>query len=249
MAVSGTTNFTVSRDDVIKAAMRGLSVLEESASPTADSITNASMSLNLIIKNWQKEGIKLWTISEIAIPLSANKLSYSIGPAITTSDFTSDKPMKVMQSFLRNNQVTPPIDIPMQVISRQEYNMLGSKSSVGLINSVYYQPLATNGIITVFMNPDSTTSANYVLYLTVQRQLMDVNVGSDNFDFPSEWFLALKWALMSEMSSDYDKTIQDRTYYDQKALYFKTEVQDSDFEDVAVRFVPDMRMTSSKGFM
>jgi len=65
---------------------------------------------------------------------------------------------------------------------------------------------------------------------------------TDNFDFPAEWFLALKWALMAEIASDYDKTMTERAYYDMKALMLKKEVEDFDVEDVAIRFVPDMRM-------
>ena len=240
MSVSGTTSFTVTRDQVIEAAMRGLSVLEEGAQPSATSVINASMSLNLIIKNWQKDGIKLWTISEIAMPLVASQTTYSIGP--NGCDFTSPKPLKVIQSFLRNTQVTPPIDIPMQVISRQEYNTLGSKLSTGLVNSIFYTPNVTNGVVSVFLTPDSSTATNYVLYMTVQRSLMDMVKPTDNFDFPAEWFLALKWALMAEMASDYDKSLQDRGYYDVKAILLRKELEDFDVEDVAVRFVPDMRM-------
>lgn len=242
MAVSGTTSFTVTRDQVIEAAMRGLSVLEEGAQPSATSVINASMSLNLIIKNWQKDGIKLWTISEIALPLVASQTSYTIGPTGTGSDLVSPKPLKVIQSYLRNVQVTPPIDIPIQVISRQEYNTLGSKFSTGTTNSIFYTPNVSSGVVNVYLTPDLSTVTNYVLYMTVQRSLMDMVKPTDNFDFPAEWFLALKWALMAEMASDYDKSLQDRGYYDVKAILLRKELEDFDVEDVAVRFVPDMRM-------
>jgi len=96
--------------------------------------------------------------------------------------------------------------------------------------------------VNVYLTPDSSTVSNYVLYMTVQRSLMDMVKPTDNFDFPAEWFLALKWALMAEIASDYDKTMQERAYYDMKALLLKKEVEDFDVEDVAVRFVPDLRM-------
>ena len=99
MAVSGTTTFTVTRDQVIEAAMRGLSVLEEGATPSATSIQNASFAINLIIKNWQKDGIKLWTISDIVIPLTSGVTTYTIGPVGTGAMITSDKPLKLVQSF------------------------------------------------------------------------------------------------------------------------------------------------------
>ena len=248
MAVSGTTSFTVTRDQVIESAMRGLSVLEEGATPSATAIQNASFALNLIIKNWQKDGIKLWTISDLVIPLTSNVTTYSIGPAGTGALITSDKPLKLIQSFLRNISVTPVIDIPMQKISRQEYNMLGSKFSTGVTNSVFFNPGTLTSTVTVFLTPDTNTANNYDLYCTVQRPIYDMVKPSDNFDFPSEWFLALKWALMAEMASDYDKTLQDRGYYDAKAMLYKRELEDWDVEDTSVYFIPDVRMAMNRGF-
>jgi hypothetical protein len=242
MAVSGTTSFTVTRDDIIQAAMRKLSVLEEGATPTAASVTSYAFMLNVILKSLQKDGIKLWTVNEIALPLQASKTSYSIGPASTLSDFTSDKPLRVVQAFLRNTGVTPVIDIPMQILSKQEYNILGSKFSTGLINSIYYAPLVSTGNLSVFLTPDSATATNYVLYLTVQRQIMDVNLSTDNFDLPAEWYLPLIWMLTAEMSSDAEKPLQDRAYFDSKALFYKTAIEDFDVEEATVKFIPDLRM-------
>lgn len=247
MPVSGVTSFTVTRDQVIEAAMRGLSVLEEGANPSATAIQNASFSLNLIIKNWQKDGIKLWTVYDLIIPLTSGITTYSIGPVGTGALITADKPVKLIQSFLRNTSTTPNTDSPMQKISRQEYNMLGSKFSTGVTNSVFFNPGTTTSSVTVFLTPDSSTATNYDLYCTVQRPIFDMVKPSDNFDFPSEWFLGLKWALMAEMASDYDKTLQDRAYYDAKALMYKRELEDWDVEDASVYFIPDNRM-NTRGF-
>ena len=67
MATSGTTTFTVTRDQIIEAALRSLSVLEEGAQPSATTLENSSFSLNLILKKWQSEGMKIWTIKEVLL--------------------------------------------------------------------------------------------------------------------------------------------------------------------------------------
>ena len=146
---------------------------------------------------------------------------------------------------MRNNQVSPPIDIPMTIISRQEYNMLGSKSSTGFVNSIFYQPLVSTGVVSLFLTPDSNVATNYTLYMTVKRSIMDVNLSTDNFDLPAEWYLPLIWILTAEMSSDYEKSLQDKTYFDQKALFYKTQIEDYDIEDVSVKFIPDVRSNTS----
>ncbi len=247
MTTSGVTSFTVTRDQVIEAALRGLSVLEEGAQPTATATQNASFALNLIIKNWQKDGIKLWTIDNLVIPLVNGQTFYTIGPDVG-NDVISNRPLKVIQGFLRNTSVTPPVDIPMQALSRQEYNMLGSKASTGTMNSYFFNPKPTYGELEVYLTPDSNTATNYVFYAVVQRPLMDMVKASDNFDFPNEWFMALKWALMAELASDYDKSLQDRSYYDMKSLAYKTSVEDWDVENASVYFVPDVRMGMNRGF-
>jgi len=248
MSTSGSTSFTVTRDQVIQAALRGLSVLEEGAEPTTEATKNASFALNLIIKNWQKDGMKLWTIDDLVVPLVAGQTTYTIGTD-SSNNVVSNRPLKVIQGFLRNLSDAPQyIDIPMQALSRQEYNMLGSKFNTGTINSYFYNPKPTYGELSVYLTPDSNTQTNYELIVTVQRPLMDMIKPTDNFDFPNEWFLALKWALMAELASDYDKSLTDRGYYDAKAVAYKHSAEDWDVENASVFFVPDIRSGMNKGF-
>jgi hypothetical protein len=247
MAVTGTTTFTVTRNQIIEAALRGLSVLEEGGQPSAAALENGSFALNLIMKKWQTNGIKLWTITELTLELDANVTTYTIGPD-SGNDLVTDKPLRLIQSFLRNTSVSPYIDQPMQIISQQEYNLLGSKFSTGTTNSVYYMPYATYGTVSVFLTPDTNTATNYELHLTVQRPIYDITNPNDNFDFPSEWFLALKWALMAELASDYDKNLQDKAYYDSKAMMLQKELEDWDIEHSSTFFQPDVRTGFNRNF-
>jgi hypothetical protein len=337
MAVSGTTTFTVTRDEIISAALRSLAVLEEGAQPSATTLENASFSLNLILKKWQSEGIKLWTVVEYTIPLVANQTAYTIGPS-ALYDYNADKPLRLIQAFLRNmsnttNSVgeisltsagsgytsaptnpasatggngtgagfnltfggnltlgtgyvteialannggsgyavgdvltisgggftTPATvtvdtllnvytDMPMTLISEQEYNILGSKQSQGNVNTVYYKPWRDYGEIKVFLTPNTATATNYNLHLTVQRPIMDITKPNQNFDFPSEWFLALKWAMVAELASDYEKTLNDKQYYEQKALMLKNELMDWDIEWTSTFFQPDVRGGFNRSF-
>jgi hypothetical protein len=330
MAVSGTTTFTVTRDQIIESALRSLAVLEEGAQPSATTIENSSFSLNLILKKWQSEGIKLWTVVEYTVPLVNSQTSYTIGPS-ATYDLNADKPLRVIQAFLRNmtsptngvaeisllsggsGYVSQPsnavavsggtgtgatfnltfsggvatkaaleanggnysvgdvltvlggtyttpvtitvnslyntfIDLPMNLISQQEYNILGSKASQGTTNSVFYKAWRDYGEVSVFLTPNANTSEYYELHLTVQRPIMDITKPNENFDFPSEWFLALKWALVAELASDYEKTLNDKQYYEQKALSLKNELMDWDIEWTSTYFQPDVRGGFNRDF-
>ena len=126
------TSYTVSRDQIIVSALRKLNVLEIGDTPDADTTSNAAFVLNLLLKMWATDGLKLWTIEEWTMPLVANTTRYTLGPGTSTGvkvtntgALTYDKPLKIVQAFLRNTTVTPNLDIPMQTLSQQEYMMLG----------------------------------------------------------------------------------------------------------------------------
>ena len=196
-----TTTYSVTRDQIITAALRKLQVTELGTTPDADTVTNAAQALNIMIKAWQTQGIKLWTVSEYTLPLVAAQRTYTISPS--GSNLTADKPLKVIQAWLRNTSVTPNIDTPLQILSRQEYNILGSKDSSGMINSVWYEPGATVGTLTTYLNPDSTTATNYTLHFIGQKPITDISLSTDVPDFPNEWMQSLVWGLADELAIEY----------------------------------------------
>jgi hypothetical protein len=324
MATSGTTTFSVTRNDIIQSSLRLLGVLEEGTQPTASAIENASMVLNMMLKDWMTDGIKLWTVTELTIPLKANQTSYTIGPS-STYDVNTNKPLRLIQSFLRNvsnttNQVakvsllsggsgytvqptnpvsctggsgsgatfnltytggvvtkalldnsggsnyavgdvltmsggtftTPAtvtvdsllntyIDLPMSILSQQEYNILGSKYNTGTVNSVYYWPYATYGELKVFLTPNSSTSTMYELHVTVQRPIEDITTANQTFDFPSEWFQSLRWGLASEIAVDYGLPLEKLSGVIARAESYKQRLMAWDTEYASTFFQPDIR--------
>lgn len=241
MATSGTTSFSVTRNDIIFASLRLLGVLEEGATPNPTAIENASLVLNMMIKDWMTDGIKLWTTTEITLPLVAGQTSYSIGSE-NTNDLITNKPLRLIQAFLRNLSVDPFIDMPMTLISEQEYNILGSKFSEGAINSVYYKPYVNHGIAKVFLTPNTSTATNYELHLNVQRPIEDISGANQTFDFPSEWYQSLRWGLASELASEYGLTTERISAIISRANSYKERLSAWDTEYNSTFFQPDVRM-------
>lgn len=77
------TSFSVPRDTIISTALRKLQVIELGTTPDANTLSNAAQSLNIMIKAWQSQGIKLWTVQEYPIPLVAGQNTYTIGNSTT----------------------------------------------------------------------------------------------------------------------------------------------------------------------
>ena len=327
MATSGTTTFSITRNDLISASLRGLGVLEEGAQPTANMIENASLVLNMMLKDWMTDGIKMWTVEEYIIPLKTNQTDYTIGPS-SAYDVNKSKPLRVIQAFLRNLSnpnnavgrtsiinggnysvqptnavsvtggagsgatfnltytgsavtgislqasgggyaigdiltvqggtfVTPAtisvdslsntfVDQPLIIVSQQEYNFLGSKFSTGTSNSVQYWPYVDYGTLKVFLTPDDNTSDNYEIHLTVQRAIYDINKANETFDFPQEWYQALRWGLASELILDYGIPDNKAVLITQRAQMYKDRLAAWDTENASTMFQPDMRMASPR---
>ena len=122
---SGTTTFSVTRDDIIKGALRKIGVVAQGESPTSDQLTEASFALNLMVKAWEADGMPLWALRTTAIPLTDGVNAYNIG---TTKTVNTDKPLKVIQAWIRDT--TSNVDVPMRILTKQEYSILGNKTTL-----------------------------------------------------------------------------------------------------------------------
>jgi hypothetical protein len=239
-----TSTYSITRDQVIIAALRKLQVIELGSTPDSATVTNAAQALNIMIKAWMTQGIKLWTVQEYIIPLTAAKTSYTIGSS--GADIIADKPLKLIQAWMRNVSVTPNIDTPLQVISKQEYNILSSKFSSGMINSVFYDPKLTAGTLYTYLTPDTATATNYDLYFVGQRPIYDILLSTDIPDFPNEWMQALVWGLADELSIEYGCPTSQRQEITLKAERYKGDLVDWDVEPNSTFFQMDSRSTGMR---
>jgi hypothetical protein len=250
------STYTVTRDQIITLALRKLGVLEIGATPDPDTIANASMSLNLLIKMMSTDGLKLWKISELIIPITANQTSYVLGGSTSTLMYDSlnptvaitDKPLKAIQGFYRNLQNSPPIDVPVMLISKQEYNILGSKSSTGVANTLFYDPRKLNGVLYVYLTPNLYSQTNLQLHLIAQMPLDDLNSALEVPDFPNEWMNCLVWNLADQMSMEYGVPMNARQEIALRASAYKTQLTDWDVEASSTFFMPDYRSSSNNSY-
>ena len=79
MTTSGTTSFSISRDDIIKGALRKIGVVAQGEVPTQAQYDEGAFALNLLIKAWEADGMPLWALRTTPITLSGGINSYEIG--------------------------------------------------------------------------------------------------------------------------------------------------------------------------
>lgn len=244
MSVTGTTTFTASTQDVIEYSLSKCGALELGVSADSVTLTKYTKQLNMMIKRMITKGVKLWTLTELTLPFTASKTTYIVGPASSgpgTPDLVTDKPMKLMQAWLRNVSVTPNTDIPLQVISQHNYNEFGSKFSISTPNSVYLNVGREQSIVELYTTPDASASSLYQLHLLVQRPLYDVVATTDNLDFPVEWLSALGWSFAEEIMLDFGCSEGRQAAIIRMATKLLEEAESFDTEYNSIFFTPDMR--------
>ncbi len=236
------SNYSVTRDQIIMSALRKLGQVEPSDTSStidADIITNAAQTLNLMIKQWAMDGIKMWTIVELTLPLQASKTTYTIGPS--GYDLAADKPLKLVQAWMRNTQSTPDIDIPLMILSKQQYNVLGSKFSTGVTNSIYLDPNVLYSTVYLYLTPDTNAVSTFEVHMVVQRPLLDISSGTATPDFPNEWMNALVWGLADQMAIEFDVPMNHRQEIMAKAEKYREQASSFAVEAESTLFVPDSR--------
>jgi len=230
MATSGSTDYSQTRDDIIKRALRLIGALAQGESPTTDQVTEAAVALNGLVKAWEADGMPLWAIKERTITLQATTNSYTLN---------TPKPLKVIQAWYRN--VTSNVDVPMRVITRDEYNRLGNKSSAGTPIQVYYEPRRDDGMLHVFPTPSATDAANVSIYIVYQAPFEDFDVATDTPDFPQEWYDAVTYGLACRLAPEYGLPIPDRKTLWQEMTIIKQDALNFGLEEGSIYFQVDRR--------
>jgi hypothetical protein len=74
MATSGSTDFNLTRNQIIIEALEYVGAIYEGETPTAEAVTSAARTLNIIVKAWQTHGLNLWATEWATKTLSASSV-------------------------------------------------------------------------------------------------------------------------------------------------------------------------------
>lgn len=238
---SGTTSYSATRDNIIKRALRIIGAIGQGETPTTNATTEASQALNDLVKEWQADGMQMWKYKlSNAITYVASTKTYTIGVGATGSNQVA--PLKVVQAFNRNTSSN--LDQPLLILTRQEYAILGNKSSTGTPNQVHYFPPGPPstemvGTLTVYPVPDSNAASTLNLYVVGMFPLEDFDAASDLADFPSFYYNALCWGLADQLSYEYGVPFAQQSMISKKAEFHLEKAQGYDHEEGSVYLQPN----------
>lgn len=233
MATSSSYNFNPTRDEIIQSSLRLLGVGHRGESVPADEINDASMALNIMLKSWQADGLQLWKREEKSITLVASQRVYTLGPS---GNVTMQRPLRLLEVVRRDSSN---IDVPLNVLSKNEYWGLSNKFSEGAPVSYHYDPQLTNGDLYLWQVPDTTVAAEYTVEIVYHIPFEDMDSTTDNFDCPTEWLQAIKFGLAVDLAPEYgiDLPQQYRLQKQFDTAYEKALSWDQ--EDTSIFFQPN----------
>lgn len=224
---------------IIQDAYFDAGLLAEGDSLNSNQIATGMRKLTDLINLWQTQGLKLWLNVDTPITLVAGTGTYTLGPS---GSVVMTKPLRVIDAYHLN---ADGIQRPLTPLARSDYVRLSQVNQTGTINSYFVDKQATQLSVFFWLIPDATDAAG-TAHLLLQTQVTNFISVTETMNFPIEWRIALHWGLADEICTGQPAAIMERCQ--QRALAYRTSLEDWDVEDVPVRFAVDSQATRPGAF-
>lgn len=226
-----TYSFSLNRDQVITKALQLVNVIDENETPNANQIASATTSLNMLLKSWANDGLHLWKIRRYEFTLTAGQEKYN------TTTLGVQKPLKLIEAYIHDN--TGNTDVPLTIISRNEYMLLSSKLQQATPNQIYNNVNINDCDFYLFPCPDTNTQTNKKIVYWAQIPFEDSVNATDILDIPSEWTLACAYGLAYILADEYALPERRMASLGNKAEQFRAQAASFDVENSSVFFGPN----------
>lgn len=192
MAISTTRDTTLNATQLITQALRKIQVGVGGETLAAEYLSRGLDALNLMIKQWAVDGVRLWLEEEQAITAVSGTATYTLSP----------RALEVIRAYRRvsNN------DTPVRVVSREEYDRVPNKTIAGAPYMLFPVYGRTSTTVTMYPVPGATEIADALaIYAVIKRQIVDVTAGTEETEFPAQWQSALVHNLAVWMCPEFNK--------------------------------------------
>jgi len=201
------------------------------AGATTISVPNANITVNDYVGIVLDSGVLFWTTcaskiggTQITIPAGGLPTQASSGSELFNYTNKAQRPEVIETAVLRDSSSS---DIPMKLITLQDYDNLSYKQQPGSQSDpsyVYYESQLTNGVLYIDV-PGAADTSKY-LHISYMEPVQDFVNTTDNPDYPQRWYLALAWGLTKQIAPMFN-------------LPFTKDMQDNLNDSLAIAREPD----------
>lgn len=225
---------------IINDAMHDAGYLSEGDNPNSEQLASCQRRLCDIINLWQTQGLKLFLLQGVTIPLVAGQNRYTLAP---TGNVVMARPLQVMEGYILDANSN--IKRPINPLAWSDWMTLSQTTgNDGTISSFFVDKKAAYMDVVFWNTPNTQEAANVAVLLMRQQAPNPYNL-EEHVSFPQEWRIALRWGLADDIATGQPQAIMDRCA--ERATVFREALEDWDVEDTSTRFTPDTRMFGNPG--
>ena len=149
----------------------------------------ARMAANMLCSRWANQGINLWKVDLVTVPLVTGQATYSV----------DSKTVTMLDAYVTNDQTGENIDRIIMPISRTEYASYPNKEQQGFPTVFWFDRLLSP-TVTLWPVPNVDNGPSTLSYYRV-TQLQDSQLSnSTTVDIPYLWLEAFAYALAQRLA-------------------------------------------------
>ena len=225
MTTSGTYTFNPSLGEIVlnayaRCGVRRTAIMQEH-------MTDARFETNLMLASWANQGVNLWEVVLISVPLIQGQTTYTV-PA---------KVVMILDAVIQQNTGTSSqFDRVIMPISRTEYSQTPNKLQQAPPTVFWFDRLI-NPTVTLWPVPDQTSTYTLNYYAVTQIQDAELT-DAQTVDIPYRWLDALAAGLAARLAAIY---APDRMQMlEAKAAQAYTIAATQDTENVPLYIMPGL---------
>jgi hypothetical protein len=154
---------------------------------TQEHMMTSRMAANLMLARWSNQGVNLWAVDLVTVPLVQGQTSYAVDANTVV----------ILDAYIETTAGSQPIDRIILPVSRTEYASYPNKSQQGFPTVFWFDRLLSP-TVTLWPVPDGNEP--YLKYYRV-RQIQDSNfTNAQNVEIPYLWMEAFADGLAYRLS-------------------------------------------------
>ncbi len=190
---------------LITMALRDCGKLAQDAVPDSEQFLDGMQRLADILYFQQTRGLTLWLLEDITVPLIAGQATYTFGPG---GDVETRKPFRVEFGYATDGAQEN--RRPVTPLSYTDYVRLSNVVQTGQVTQYFVNKQLELLYVSLWLVPDATQVSQGSVHLVMRTKAEHLTMLNQSMTFPTEWYLALRWALAAELSTGQSTAIQNR---------------------------------------
>lgn len=184
--------------DQINRALRLNNVIAANEAPNSSDTNISFRALNSMIDLWNTEQLMVYQFEDVSHTLTGGVSSYSVGPG---ADIDITRPVRIQGSYI---SVTDDIDRSVDILNKDDYDMINNKTVQGYPRSLFYDPSFPAGLINLWPIPESS----YVLHLKIWKSFSSYSSLVDDKELPPGYDQLIAYNLAVILGAEFNSPVR-----------------------------------------